>query len=48
MVAPEVPSLMVTVCGEVYVPATGLKVGVAATPLIGTNSHCSALVLVQV
>src|SRR5712671_4335652 len=30
MVAPLVVSLMVTVCVVVYVPATGLKVGVAA------------------
>ena len=30
MVAPVVVSEMVTGCGEVYVPAAGAKVGVAA------------------
>jgi hypothetical protein len=48
MVAPELESLMVTVWAAVYVPAAGLKVGVAAEGLIRTNAHCSALVLVQV
>jgi hypothetical protein len=32
MVAPLVLSLMLTVCAVVYVPAAGLKVGVAAAP----------------
>jgi hypothetical protein len=31
MVAPEVPSEMVTDCAEVYVPAAGEKVGVETT-----------------
>ena len=34
MVAPVVVSEMVTVCAEVYVPATGEKVGVATVLLM--------------
>ena len=33
MLAPSVVQLMVTLCSEVYVPAAGEKVGVAATGL---------------
>src|ERR1700687_511335 len=31
--APDVVSLIVTFCADVYVPATGLNVGVAVAPL---------------
>jgi hypothetical protein len=34
MDAPEVAVLMVTACGEVYVPALGLKVGAATVPVM--------------
>ena len=44
MAAPEVESEMVTVCTEVYVPAAGLKVGVAtvvATALLAQSARKS-------
>ena len=43
MIEPEVESLMVTVCAELYVPAAGLKVGVAAAPLMVYAAEPTAL-----
>jgi len=43
MVAPEVPSLMVTDCAGPYAPAAGLNVGVAAGPLMTYAAEPTAL-----
>jgi hypothetical protein len=38
MLAPAVVELIVTVCAEVYVPATGENVGVATTLCVAVKS----------